>query len=72
MKIYWITKIGPKGQVVIPQEARQDFNLKPWDKIIIISPSQDWLVILPAEEVKKHLKLFENIFNSLEEGSDEK
>jgi len=62
MKLYWITKIWPKWQVVIPQEARQDLWLKPWDKVVIFSPSWKWIVIVPAEEIKKYLGEFGKLF----------
>jgi len=58
MKVYWITKLGPKGQVVIPQEAREDLWLNPGDKVVVFSPSWKWVVIAPVEEIKKHLKNF--------------
>jgi len=61
MKLYWITKLGPKGQIVIPQEARKELGLKPWDKVVIFSPSWKWIVITSVEEIKKHLKNFADI-----------
>ena len=62
MKLYWITKLWPKWQVVIPQEAREDLWLKPGDKVVIFSPSWKWVVIAPAEEMKKYLKDFSQLF----------
>ena len=62
MKLYWITKLGPKWQVVIPQEAREDLGLKAWDRVVIFSPSDKWIVIAPAEEIKKQLKHFSGLF----------
>ena len=62
MKLYWITKLGPKWQVVIPQEAREDLGLKPWDRVVIFAPSEKWIVIAPAEEIKKQLKDFSDLF----------
>jgi len=66
MKLYWITKIWPKWQVVIPQEARDELWLKPGDKVVIFSPSWKWVVIAPAEEIKKHLEKFAELFDSKE------
>ena len=62
MKLYWITKLWPKWQVVIPQEAREDLWLKPGDKVVVFSPSWKWVVIASAEEMKKHLKDFSQLF----------
>lgn len=33
---YGVTTVGTKGQVVIPAEAREEMNLHPGDKVIII------------------------------------
>jgi len=62
MKLYWITKLGSKWQVVVPQEAREDLGLKPWDKVVIFSPSVKWIVIAPAGEIKKYLNDFSDLF----------
>ena len=62
MKLYGITKVGPKWQVVIPQEARDELWIKPGDKVVIFSPSWKGVVIAPAEEIKKHLEKFVEIF----------
>ena len=66
MKLYWITRIGPKWQVVIPQEGRQDLWLKPGDKVVIFSTSEKWIIIAPTSELKKHLKEFSELFDSEE------
>jgi len=62
MKLYWITKLGPKWQIVIPQEARDELGLKPGDKVVIFSPTGRGVVIAPASEIKKHLEKFAKIF----------
>ena len=62
MKLYWITKLGPKWQVVIPQEARDELGLKPGDKVVIFSPTGRGVVIAPASEIKKHLEKFSKVF----------
>lgn len=36
---YGIATIGPKGQIVIPVDARQRLGVKPGDKIVIVGPS---------------------------------
>lgn len=34
-RLYGMVKIGEKGQIVIPKEARELFNLKPGDYIMV-------------------------------------
>lgn len=38
--LYGIATIGPKGQVVIPVDARNRMGVKPGDKIVIVGPAQ--------------------------------
>jgi len=64
MKLYGITKVWPKWQIVIPQEARENLWIKPQDKVVILSASWKWIIIAPTDEIKKHLKEFENLFNN--------
>jgi len=49
---------------VIPQEAREELGLKPGDKVVVFSPSGKWVVIASAEEMKKHLKDFAELFEN--------
>ena len=37
MSIYGTVKVGDRGQVVIPAEARKDFNIKPGDLLLIVA-----------------------------------
>lgn len=34
-KFIWTTKVGERGQIVIPKEARDIFNIKSGDSIIL-------------------------------------
>jgi len=65
MKLYWITKLWPKGQVVIPQEAREELWLKPGDKVVVFSPTGKGVVIAPVDEIKKHLQGFTELFDDM-------
>jgi len=33
--IYGIVTVGRRGQIVIPKEARDQFNIKPGDKLVV-------------------------------------
>ena len=37
MSIYGTVKVGDRGQVVIPAEARKDFNIKPGDLLLVVA-----------------------------------
>lgn len=64
MKIYWIAKVWPKWQVVIPQEARENIWLKPQDKVVVFSTTWKWIIIAPISEIKKHLEEFADLFDN--------
>jgi AbrB family looped-hinge helix DNA binding protein len=36
IKVYGVTTIGTKGQIVIPAELRADLDLKPGDQVVIV------------------------------------
>ena len=63
-KYAWIVKIGEKGQFVIPKEAREIFDLKPGNEILVLGDEKKGIVILPKSE---QALLIEKIFNDLGE-----
>jgi len=55
-KFYGSTKVGERGQVVIPAEARRDMDITPGQKLIILSgPQGNMLMIAKAESVSQLL-----------------
>jgi len=61
MKIFGIVKVGPKGQIVIPAEAREQFGIKPGDKVVIFSPDLAKGFIVTPQHT------FENIVEKVQE-----
>lgn len=65
----WTVKIGEKGQFVIPKEARDLFDIKPGDSIIVLADKKRGIAIPPKKEFNELLtKIFNN---NNEEGSDD-
>jgi AbrB family looped-hinge helix DNA binding protein len=52
-KYAWTVKVGEKGQIVIPKEARNIFDIKPGDTLIILGDEKQGLVIPPKNAVTK-------------------
>lgn len=46
-KYAWTVKIGEKGQFVIPKEARDIFDIKPGDTIIVLADEEKGIAIPP-------------------------
>lgn len=70
-KYAWTVKIGEKGQFVIPKEARDIFDIKPGDTIIVLADKKKGIAIPPKSFFTK---LTETIFDGdipEREGNDE-
>ena len=39
-KYIWTVTVGEKGQIVIPKQAREIFDIKPGDNLIILADEQ--------------------------------
>ena len=58
-KFVGISKVGEKGQIVIPKEARDMFDIKPGDSIIVLCDKAKGLALLRADATED---LTEKIF----------
>ena len=46
-KYAWTATVGEKGQIVIPKQARQVFNIKPGDTILLLGDEKRGIAIPP-------------------------
>lgn len=67
-KYAWTVKVGEKGQFVIPKEARDVFNIKPGDTLIVLADINRGIAI-PPKNMFAHL--METIFNQNAPKEDE-
>lgn len=44
-----ISKVGEKGQIVIPKEARNMFDIKPGDSVVVLCDKEKGLAVVKAE-----------------------
>jgi AbrB family looped-hinge helix DNA binding protein len=51
--IYGTARVGEKGQIVIPKEARDDFKIKTGDKVIIIGKEGKGIGIVKSSFLKE-------------------
>jgi len=48
-KYVWTTKVSDKGQIVIPKEAREVFNINVGDTILLLGDVERGIAIVKAE-----------------------
>jgi AbrB family looped-hinge helix DNA binding protein len=63
--LYATVKVGDRGQIVIPKDARKHFNIKPGDLLVVVGDIKKGLGIATAE-------LMESIYKRHPNGIDEK
>ena len=68
-KYAWTVKVGEKEQFVIPKEARDVFNIKPGDTLIVLADIDKGIAI-PPKNMFAHL--MDTIFNQNAEKEDKK
>ena len=52
-KFVGISKVGEKGQIVIPKEARDMFDIKPGDSIIVLCDKEKGIALLKADAIEE-------------------
>jgi AbrB family looped-hinge helix DNA binding protein len=48
-KYAWTAKVGEKGQIVIPKEAREIFDIKPGDTLLLLGDEAQGIAIVKNE-----------------------
>lgn len=52
-KYAWTVTVGEKGQIVIPKQARNIFNINPGDTLVILGDESKGLAIPPKSAFAK-------------------
>ena len=47
--VFGTVKVGSKGQIVIPKEARDIFNIKPGDTLLLLGDEKQGIAIVKNE-----------------------
>ncbi len=56
--IFGTVKVGERGQIVIPKEAREKFNIKPGDTLLVAGDLKKGIALAKVEGLKGYaLKL---------------
>ena len=52
----WTVTVGTKGQIVIPKEARDVFNINPGDHLLILADVKQGMAIPPKDSFDEYFK----------------
>ena len=60
-KFIWTAKVGDKGQIVIPKEARDIFNIKSGDSLILFGDIKKGIAI---SKYDNYITFMEEVFET--------
>ena len=62
-RVFGTAKVGDRGQIVIPKEAREFFGIEPGDTLLILGKNETGLIVTKPETLND---LAAQIFQSVE------
>ena len=62
-RVFGTAKVGDRGQIVIPKEAREFFGIEPGDTLLILGKPETGLIVTKPETLNN---LAAQIFQSVE------
>ncbi len=66
--IFGVVKVGEKGQIVIPKKAREVFDIKPGDGLVILGDEQQGIAVIKASAM---MNMMNNIRTLMDKGIEE-
>ena len=61
-RVFGTAKVGDRGQIVIPKEARELFNIKPGDTLLILGEEHTGLIVSRPDVLSS---IANQLFNSV-------
>lgn len=61
--IFGTAKVGEKGQIVIPKDARQLFHIEPGDTLLILGDETSGIIVTRPDVIQEAA---DRIFNTME------
>ena len=66
-RVFGTAKVGDRGQIVIPKEAREFFGIEPGDTLLILGKTETGLIVSKPDVLND---LANRIFHSVEHHED--
>jgi AbrB family looped-hinge helix DNA binding protein len=66
--IFGVVKVGERGQIVIPKEAREIFDISPGDNLVILGDEKRGIAIVKEEKMRDFMK---KVLKMFDEGPEE-
>ena len=66
-RVFGTAKVGDRGQIVIPKEAREFFGIEPGDTLLILGKTETGLIVSKPDALND---LANKIFQSVEHHED--
>jgi len=63
--IFGTVKVGEKGQIVIPKDAREIFGISPGDTLLILGDEKNGIIVTRPDVINEAAK---KVFENIEEG----
>ena len=64
-RVFGTAKVGDRGQIVIPKEARELFGIKPGDTLLILGEAETGLIVSRPDVLNN---LADEILNNVKKG----
>ena len=71
-KFYGAVTVSERGQIVVPAEARKDFNIKAGDKLLIMGDLEQGLWVATFPTIQKYLVNSANFANIVQSTMNDK
>ena len=53
-KFVGVCKVGEKGQIVIPKEVREMFNINPGDAVVLLCDKEKGIALVKADVIQDY------------------
>ena len=66
--IFGVVKVGERGQIVIPKEAREVFDISPGDSLVVLGDEKRGIAIVKEEKIREFMN---KVLRMFDEGAEE-